>query len=243
MGKLFKKETGITLIALVITIVILIILAGVTFSLALGENGLIAKVKEAKEKSQQDAAIELLKIKMMNCQVESYGEKGTLPTLAYLAAYLQNDKITKGDIEYVEMQSKTVASIDETPYESWDKIYTKLARYPYEFTIDSSFKVALNGDISKEVIPVGYMKTPDEDAIIEITENGENIDVLNYRYAKVNVTGSGSSSLSTIISSVSFSTDSTPSTIKLNITANSTDSSKILGYHVFAVEKNNLMIV
>ena len=40
------KENGITLIALVITIIILIILAGVSINLILGENGLIEKAKE-----------------------------------------------------------------------------------------------------------------------------------------------------------------------------------------------------
>ena len=41
---------GITLIALIITIVILIILAGVVISLSLGNNGLFNKAQEAKEK-------------------------------------------------------------------------------------------------------------------------------------------------------------------------------------------------
>ena len=51
MKRFDKKENlGITLIALVITIVILIILAGVAISLALGNNGLFNKAKEAKEK-------------------------------------------------------------------------------------------------------------------------------------------------------------------------------------------------
>ena len=43
------KERAITLIALVITIIILLILAGVSIS-ALGDNGLFAKAKLAKEK-------------------------------------------------------------------------------------------------------------------------------------------------------------------------------------------------
>ena len=47
------KNKGITLIALVITIVVLIILAGVSINLVLGENGLIERAKEAKEKSEQ----------------------------------------------------------------------------------------------------------------------------------------------------------------------------------------------
>ena len=50
--KTCKNEIGITLIALVVTIVVLLILAGVSLSLVLGENGLIGKAKEAKEKTE-----------------------------------------------------------------------------------------------------------------------------------------------------------------------------------------------
>ena len=45
-----KKQSGITLVALVVTIVVLLILAGVSINLVLGENGLITQAKEAKEK-------------------------------------------------------------------------------------------------------------------------------------------------------------------------------------------------
>ena len=43
------KETGITLIALVVTIIILLILAGVTITFALGENGIIGVAKKARK--------------------------------------------------------------------------------------------------------------------------------------------------------------------------------------------------
>ena len=48
-----KKETGITLIALVITIIVLLILAGVTIAALSGDNGILTKAKEAKEKTNQ----------------------------------------------------------------------------------------------------------------------------------------------------------------------------------------------
>ena len=48
--KMKKNELGITLIALVVTIVVLLILAGISLSLVLGENGIINKAKEAGEK-------------------------------------------------------------------------------------------------------------------------------------------------------------------------------------------------
>ena len=53
--KKIKKISGITLIALVVTIVVLLILAGITISLVFSENGIIAKAKEAAEKTNQAA--------------------------------------------------------------------------------------------------------------------------------------------------------------------------------------------
>ncbi len=49
--KYVSKQKGITLIALVITIVILLILAGVTIKILTGENGIINRANEAKMKT------------------------------------------------------------------------------------------------------------------------------------------------------------------------------------------------
>ena len=55
--KIVRKITrnrGITLVALVVTIVVLIILAGITLTLVLGQNGIVNKAKEARDKTQAD---------------------------------------------------------------------------------------------------------------------------------------------------------------------------------------------
>ena len=46
-----KNENGITLIALIVTIVVLIILAGISIGAIVGDNGIISKSKEAKEEA------------------------------------------------------------------------------------------------------------------------------------------------------------------------------------------------
>lgn len=46
---MLKQQKGITLVALVITIVVLIILAGVAISLTLGDNGIFTKATQGKE--------------------------------------------------------------------------------------------------------------------------------------------------------------------------------------------------
>lgn len=45
---MLKSKKGITLVALVITIVVLIILAGVSLTLVLGNQGILTKAKEGK---------------------------------------------------------------------------------------------------------------------------------------------------------------------------------------------------
>ena len=54
MKKKLKDEKGITLVALVVTIVVLLILAGVTITMLFGENGIIKKAQEAKEATERD---------------------------------------------------------------------------------------------------------------------------------------------------------------------------------------------
>ena len=57
-----KREKGITLIALVVTIVVLLILAGITISLAFGSNGVINKAQEANENTKISQVREQLEL-------------------------------------------------------------------------------------------------------------------------------------------------------------------------------------
>ena len=57
-----KKEKGITLIALVVTIVILLILAGVSISMLTGENGIISQAQDAKLVTERASLREKLQL-------------------------------------------------------------------------------------------------------------------------------------------------------------------------------------
>lgn len=65
------KEKGITLIALIVTIIVLIILAGISINLILGENGLIEKAKYAKEKTQTSSEEEIIKLKILENELNN----------------------------------------------------------------------------------------------------------------------------------------------------------------------------
>ena len=51
--KNFRKNQGITLIALVITVIVLLILAGITIATLTGNNGILTRAQEAKNKTEQ----------------------------------------------------------------------------------------------------------------------------------------------------------------------------------------------
>lgn len=60
---LFRKENeGITLIALVITIIVLLILAGITIATLTGDNGILTKINEAKEQTEIGKEKEIVKL-------------------------------------------------------------------------------------------------------------------------------------------------------------------------------------
>lgn len=67
-----KEQKGITLVALVITIIILLILAGISIA-ALSDSGLFTKAKEAKNVSDNAAQIENSRLQDYENWMNNYG--------------------------------------------------------------------------------------------------------------------------------------------------------------------------
>ena len=66
-----KEMKGITLVALVVTIVVLLILAGVSINLVLGNNGIITKAKEAAEKTAEAQEKEMTERNLLEQELEN----------------------------------------------------------------------------------------------------------------------------------------------------------------------------
>ncbi len=69
-----KKESGITLVALVITIIILIILAGISLQVTIGEEGMITKAKQAKQNIILAGEAETMQLNQLYYELETGGE-------------------------------------------------------------------------------------------------------------------------------------------------------------------------
>ena len=85
-----EKNNGITLIALVVTVIVLIILAGISISVILGENGLVAKAKKAASQTEEAVANDEMSMYMASLKIDK--DAGSGQRLAeYLSSNIGND--------------------------------------------------------------------------------------------------------------------------------------------------------
>ena len=122
-----RKNKGITLVALVITIVILLILAGISIQ-AISNTGLFANAKIAKDESMKAQLKEEINLAIQSIQTEEI-YKGNSVTLESLAGGQLEDTLT-----------------DITAELEGDEINGEYKNY--EYTIDSNLKVTINGEVS-----------------------------------------------------------------------------------------------
>ena len=154
-----KNMKGITLVALVITIVILLILAGISIQ-AISNTGLFANAKRAKDESMKGQLQEEISLAIQSIQTEEI-YKGNSVTLETLAG---------GQLE--EALTDITAELDG------DEINGEYKNY--EYTIDSNLKVTINGEVSgakitgtAEVQTAGYVfegSTVDVKVTANVTE-------------------------------------------------------------------------
>ena len=86
-----NKQRGITLIALVVTIIVLIILAGVSINMLIGDNGIITQSQTAKSKTEIKGEEEKIRLAINTAQIENNG----------------NSNIEKDDLEIALLENGT----------------------------------------------------------------------------------------------------------------------------------------
>lgn len=109
-----NNKNGITLIALVITIIIMLLLAAVAIQLTLGENGLIAKSIQSHKEQAKSELLETAKLEYMNLKSKDFENNETeanfskiLSTSSFLNNYdIVGDNITSKNSNNVIMSKK-----------------------------------------------------------------------------------------------------------------------------------------
>ena len=124
MRKIIRKAKGVTMLALVVTIIVLLILAAITLSLAVGENGIIKRAQLARDKAKNASIAEEEAMNLAAGEIDNAGsggsggsgEGGTCPecpdvselentikelqnTISSLEQQLANEKANKAELE------------------------------------------------------------------------------------------------------------------------------------------------
>ena len=120
-----KNHKGITLIALVVTIVVLLILAGVSIAMLGGENGIVTQAQKAKEQTKEEGAKEQIGVEVAG----SYG--------------------TDGEID-ISLLNKNLGNIEGLTYNGEKLSDTnKITSLPVEVELDGvKVKIAGNGKVT-----------------------------------------------------------------------------------------------
>ena len=177
---MLKKQKGITLIALVVTIVVLLILAGVTISLLLDENGIIAKSKDARTEtrvSQIEDEVGMWKQhNFINKESNQAQESADTMLASLISRKLLTEKEIDREQELITIKKKDGTVIKEISYSS---VTINISKFPETeksgaviLTVDSvegmtpitneeelnNFVNSLSEGQKKEIIRNGYIK-------------------------------------------------------------------------------------
>lgn len=134
-----KNSRGITLIALVITIIVLLILAGISIATLTGENGILKKASLAKRNTEEAAIKEEIELAIQEILIEKHEE---FP--------LTNEKIAQYLGE--KLKGIVIGKISDTTISGEYK--------GYDFEVDSNHRVKIlgktTGKVSYTLDPEGY---------------------------------------------------------------------------------------
>ena len=156
-----KKQNGITLIALIITIIVLLILAGVSIILVVGQNGVLTKAQEAVKINKRETVLEAVQLAYNAGMLEKYSNKQNTETIQNLTIA---ELIKQGyDVRTVTTTTTTVSEVNlsaenlnlkkgeadtvinityQTGNESNSRHFVKIENEYYELTIGKEVTLA-----------------------------------------------------------------------------------------------------
>lgn len=97
---MLKENKGVTLVALVITIIVLLILAGVTLSMVMGDSGIFSKANKASSETTISSAKDAVRLATLEAVTDQYDNNGATSTTTEITdsnvVSKVNDKLQDG---------------------------------------------------------------------------------------------------------------------------------------------------
>ena len=134
-----KKENGITLVALVVTIIVLLILAGVSLNLVAGSNGIMGKAVKSVTVTKEAQKEEEIQLKLAEIMMDYYVEGRGQTLQEYI---IEKCKENEGDI--LNVGNGMFSTIDGDLY------YTDAEGNTSVIAIDNNGNVTIEGSVSAD---------------------------------------------------------------------------------------------
>ena len=114
MKKLMKKQKGITLIALVVTIIVLLILAGISIMMLTGQSGILNQARAAKEDTRGGEVKDEVALAVSENTMADYTGNGTRKSRQEVIDQLHKEgKLTDDEVTWLEEYDQiTIGSIE-----------------------------------------------------------------------------------------------------------------------------------
>ena len=138
----FKEERGITLIALVITVIVLLIFAGVSISLVVGNNGVLTQASNAVIESRKAEAREDVVMAFASAEADYWSEWTKNSSLVKDENYY-NSKIP----EYLSKTGTFVSLVYMEQDGTYEVKYNKFGN-DYTFIVDQNGNVSFEGAVA-----------------------------------------------------------------------------------------------
>lgn len=159
-----RKKNGITLIALVITIIILLILAGVSITTLTGDNGILNKAQNAANKINKEIGKEEVELAVEEAKINYYQSDAKENLKKYIINYLknyktQNGKITcneNGNVIYEGNSEILTGTIDDKGKINWGTAPIITAKVITEgaVTLGNSIKIEVKAIIKEAKVEI-----------------------------------------------------------------------------------------
>ena len=108
-----KKEKGITLIALVITIIVLLILAGISITSITGKNGLLTQAENAKENTRGEEIQEYINLTISENEIANNTGENSKSRYKVIQELYKKEKLTDEEVEQLNKSDHiTIGNLD-----------------------------------------------------------------------------------------------------------------------------------
>ncbi len=159
-----NKQRGITLIALVVTIIVLIILAGVSINMLIGDNGIITQSQTAKSKTEIKGEEEKIRLAINTAQIENNG----------------NSNIEKDDLEIALLENGTKSIVVDNEDDT-NSIICLDSKKIYKLKNDGSIEDT-NSDFDSIYVAPDSQDEARNEGVIGIGADGNPVDMDLWEY-------------------------------------------------------------